>query len=97
MYSTWYSSVHISGGVLCTPGIVSVPNSAITIGFPNRVCSSSNSRASASAQIIPCVVEQVVPTARQCDRARRRQRLEPSRCLALFFSIELEVPQARQV
>ncbi|HYE18402.1 MAG TPA: hypothetical protein VEA69_08155, partial [Tepidisphaeraceae bacterium] len=28
-YSTWCSSVHIAGAVLCTPAIVSVPNSAM--------------------------------------------------------------------
>ena len=49
-YSTWYSSVHISGGVLCAPGRVSVPNSAMMIGLP-KACAARPVRAPAPARL----------------------------------------------
>src|SRR5256714_7848395 len=49
------------------------------------------------AKVVTCVIEEVVPTARHGDHARRRQRIEPSLRFAFLLRVELELPETGDV
>ena len=54
-------------------------------------------RYQARSEVVARVVEEVIPTARHGDRARRGQRLEPALRLAFLFRVELELPEPGKV